>query len=42
MYVSDYQLKPDMKSFRKFLKAKRIKSVGVHIESVGRQILDLY
>ena len=40
--VSDFILKPDMKSFRKFLKSKKINSVGVHIESVSKQILDLY
>ena len=28
--------------FRKFLKSKKVRSVGVHIESVSKQILDLY
>ena len=40
--VSDYILKPDMKSFKKFLKSKKVHSVGMHIDSVSKQILDLY
>ena len=40
--VSDFILKPDMKSFKKFLKSKKVHSVGMHIESVSKQVLELY
>ena len=40
--VSDFILKPDMKSFKKFLKSKKVNSVGMHIEHVSKQVLELY